>query len=140
MKPLFFIFFLLFFFGCTDSGNQHKVIYSLPDNGEQLLAGDESKAWKLAKRTNDNMRVNMDECTLGFRQTFNRKHKISDNNEQNYDCGQSIKGSWNLSQDSKGQAYFSITSDHIPKLFNVKEGSKTKYFKIILFNRHHVYL
>lgn len=116
-------------FGCS-AEKKEDPIYPLPANAAQLLAGTPSKTWKLAKRTNDGMRVNMNDCTLAYRQTFSANQQLTDNNAENPDCGPSLTGSWKLSLDSKGQAYLAITSERIPELFKVKEGSKTKYFKI----------
>lgn len=69
----------------------------------------------------------MNDCTLAYRQTFNANQQLSDNNA---DCGPSLTGSWKLSLDSKGQVFLAITSEQVPELFKVKEGSKTKYLKL----------
>ena len=121
---------LLLTLSACSSEKKEEVIYSLPANAAEMLAGKESKTWKLAKRTNDGMRVNMGECTLAYRQTFSANQQLTDNNSQNLDCGPSLTGSWKLSLDSKGQAYLAITSEQVPELFKVKEGSKTKYMKL----------
>ncbi len=121
---------LFFLFAACSSEKKEEVIFTLPANAAEMLAGKASKTWKLAKRTNDGMRVNMGDCTLAFRQTFSANQQLTDNNAQNPDCGPSLAGNWRFSLDSKGQAYLAITSDLIPTLFKVKEGSKTKFFKI----------
>jgi hypothetical protein len=122
---------LLLILTACSSEKKEEAIYPLPANAAEMLAGKVSKTWKLAKRTNGDMRVNMGECTLAYRQTFSANGQLTDNNAQNADCGPSLEGSWKLSLDSKGQTYLAITSELIPELFKVKEGSKTKYFKIV---------
>ncbi|WP_017732467.1 lipocalin family protein [Nafulsella turpanensis] len=112
------------------SSEKNEVVYTLPENAMEKLAGKESKTWKLAKRTNGGVRVNMGDCTLAYRQTFSTNQEVSDNNSQNNNCGPSITGKWNFSVGRNGQAYLAISSDIIPTLFQVKEGSNTKYFKI----------
>ena len=119
---------LLLFTACSEE--KEEVVYSLPDNAVEMLAGKESKTWKLAKRTNDGIRVNMGDCTLAFRQTFSTNLQVTDNNAQNPDCGPSLTGTWKFGLGKDGQAYLSISSSVIPDLFKVKEGSNTKYFKI----------
>lgn len=120
--------FIIILHGC--SGKEEDVVYTLPANATEMLAGKESKTWKLARRTNDGIRVNMGECTMAYRQTFSTNKQVRDNNEQNFDCGPSVNGSWDFSLGSKGQAYLAISGEIIPSLFQVKEGSNTKYFKI----------
>lgn len=122
---------LIFILASCSAKKKENPVFILPDNASELLAGQESKKWKLAKRTNDQMRVNMNNCTFAFRQTFSRNGQLSDNNAQNHDCGPSLNGQWALVLDSKGHPYLKITSDMIPSLFQVKEGSKTKYFQIV---------
>lgn len=122
---------IIIFLTTCSTQKEPEAIYELPANAVELLAGQQSKTWKLAKRTNDKMRVNMNECTLAFRQTFSRDQQLSDNNAGNYDCGPSINGEWRFSLDSKGRPYLAITSDILPSLFKLKEGSKTKYFQIV---------
>ena len=119
---------LLLYFGC--SKGKKEVIYTLPDNAVEMLAGKESKTWKLAKRTNGGTRVNMGDCTLAYRQTFSANLQVSDNNAQQPDCGPSLTGSWKFGLGKDGQAYLAITSSIVPKLFKVENGSSTKYFKI----------
>lgn len=133
MKTLFFVlpFFILSLFSCSNLEEKEEVIYQLPDSAVTLLAGKGFRTWKLAKRFNGNMRVNMGDCTLAYRQTFHTNQQLSDNNAENDDCGASLKASWRFSLDSKGQAYLALSSKLIPSLFKVKEGSETKFFKII---------
>lgn len=122
---------LIAFLSSCSAKKEDPPVYTLAANATELLAGQESKTWKLAKRTNNKTRVNMGNCTLSYRQTFHSNGQVSDNNAENHDCGPTLNGQWALSLDSKGNPYLSITSDLIPSLFKVKEGSKTKYFQIV---------
>lgn len=131
MKTFFIPTILLFILLACSAEKETSTVYELPANATVLLAGQGSKTWKLAKRTNDKMRVNMNECALAYRQTFTTEQQLSDNNAENYDCGPSINGQWRFSLDSKGQPYLAITSDILPTLFKLKGDSKTKYFKIV---------
>lgn len=133
MKLTYSLCLLLFLFNCSTE-EKEEGIYALPSNAAELLTGKVSKTWKLAKRTNDGMRVNMNNCTLAYRQTYTSSQQVSDNNEQNPDCGPSVSGSWQFSYDSKKRPYLAITGDIIPTLFTVKEGSKTKFFRIVFLS------
>ncbi len=112
------------------SENEYKI-YNLPDQAATFLSGETGKTWKLAKRVNNGTRVNMGECTIGYRQTFLPDFAVSDNNSEMYDCGESMNGTWELIENKKGAAFLTITSDLVPKYFKVPEGSKTKYFQLV---------
>lgn len=103
----------------------------MPEDAVELLAGNGSKTWKLAKRTNNNTRVNMGECTLAYRQTFFINNTLKDNNDEGENCGKSLKGSWEFAKGGDGNTYLKITSNLIPEIFEVKKGSKSKFFQII---------
>ena len=119
----------LFWFNC--SSEKEEVVFQLPENASELLAGKDAKTWKLAKRTNGKTRVNMGECTMAYRQTFERNNKVADNNKTREDCGPSIEGTWQFSYDKKKRPYLAITSEMLPKLFKLKNGGKTKHFQIV---------
>ena len=120
---------LLILWGCG-SGESSKI-FRLPPDSDQTLAGTNRKTWKLAKRTNNGTRVNMGECTLHYRQTFYANHQVEDNNSLRSDCGDSMNGKWNLSENESGVAYLSIASEVVPKYFEVPEGSITKHFQLV---------
>ena len=114
---------------CT--ADKEYVVYRLPANANYFLAGTAGKTWKLARRINNGTRVNMGECTLGYRQTYLTNHTVTDNNSDMYDCGESMNGTWRLAENAKGAAFVSITSDLVPKYFDVPDGTKTKNFQLI---------
>lgn len=113
------------------SPQKEYVVYRLPENAGDLLSGVKSKTWKLARRLNNGTRVNMGECTYGYRQTFMADGNVSDNNSGMYDCGESMNGTWRLYENHNGAAFLSITSEVVPKYFKVDEGSKTKGFQLV---------
>lgn len=94
-----------------------------------LIHGDSSKTWKIARRYNDNVRMNMGPCFLAYRQTFKSNQSVSDNNENRSDCGLSLKGSYEFKKGPKGHPYIKINSPDIPKLMNTDKDYK--YFKIL---------
>ena len=93
MKKIYSLCLLFFLLAACSAEKKEETIYTLPANAAELLAGKASKTWKLAKRTNDGMRVNMGDCTLAYRQTFSANQQLTDNNSQNPDCGPSLTGS-----------------------------------------------
>lgn len=131
MKPSIILIILTTFVWLNCGATKEETVFQLPENASELLAGKGSKTWKLAKRTNGKTRVNMGECTMAYRQTFDRNNKVTDNNKEREDCGPSIEGTWQFSYDEKKRPHVAITSEMIPKLFKTKTGSQTKHFQIV---------
>lgn len=59
-----------------------KEPYRLPENAESLLHGDSTKTWKIARRYNNDVRMNMGPCFMTYRQSFSEDHQVSDNNAE----------------------------------------------------------
>ncbi|MBT8296142.1 MAG: lipocalin family protein [Gramella sp.] len=110
----------------------HKS-YRLPENAEALLRGDSTKTWKIARRYNDDIRMNMGPCFLDYRQTFKKNDSVEDNNAQNDNCGPSLTGKWQFKKSPKGDPYLKISSPDIPKLMNIDKDYK--YFKILKLSK-----
>ena len=120
---------LLLFTSCSEDTKP----YELPANALSLLHGDSTKTWKIARRYNDEVRMNMGPCFMDYRQTFQNNNTVSDNNAINTDCGPSLKGEWELKKSSKGHPYIKISSKDIPKLLNTEKNYKN--FKILKLNK-----
>ena len=106
----------------------HKP-FILPENAQSLLHGDSLKTWKIARRYNNDVRMNMGPCFLNYRQTFNSDYTVEDNNAENRECGPSLKGKWDLKKGPQGDSYIKISSPDIPKILN--SDKDYKYFKIL---------
>lgn len=111
------------------SCNNNSEPYQLPENALDLIHGDSLKTWKIARRYNDDIRMNMGPCFMAYRQTFKADHKVYDNNENYRDCGPSLFGNWEFKKSEKGDPYVKITSPDLPKLMNTDKDYK--YFKIL---------
>jgi len=103
--------------------------YVLPQNAIQLIAGDSTKTWKIARRYNGDTRMNMGRCFLSYRQTFSVNNTVVDNNKDNTDCGPSLRATWKISVSDSGNSYLKLTSDQIPELFKIKKDYK--FFKVL---------
>ena len=103
--------------------------YAIPENAGLLVAGDSGKTWKLARRFNDGTRMNMGDCFLSYRQTYQPNMTVSDNNGENNDCGESLEGTWKFAKDEAGNYYIKISSDQLPELMNIDKNFK--YFKVL---------
>lgn len=111
------------------SCNQNTTaVYTPPDNVETLIAGDSSKVWKLAKRFNGAIRMNMEGCFMSYRQQFTRSKTVSDNNGLHKNCGESTVGEWEITVDDTGHHYIKITSKQFPRLFD--QAQEYKLFRI----------
>ncbi len=102
--------------------------YKLSENALAFIHGDSIKTWKIARRYNDDIRMNMGPCFLAYRQTFSADHSVMDNNMETRDCGTSLAGTWKLKKGPKGDPYIKISSPDIPQLLNTTKDYK--YFKI----------
>lgn len=122
---------LLLFMRCGGSDEEQRT-FILPDNAEELLAGDSSRSWKLARRFNNSTRMNMGDCFLSYRQTYLRNYQMHDNNGEQRDCGVSLKARWKFSQDKQGNAYVKLESEQLPELMGIDKTRK--YFKLLSLN------
>lgn len=116
---------ILFFTSCNE---KHKP-YNLPENATDLIHGDSLKTWKIARRYNDDIRMNMGPCFMAYRQTFKADKTVFDNNEEQRDCGPSLAGEWEFQKGPKGDPYVKISSPDLPELLNTDKDYK--YFKIL---------
>lgn len=99
----------------------------LPENANELLTNNSSKIWKLAKRYNDGYRMNMGDCFLSYRVTYNSNGTTTDNNTQNEDCGDSMEANWSFYTNENG-AYIKLKGEKVKTLMN--QDNDYKYFKI----------
>lgn len=115
---------VVIFVMCFSCEKEESKPYQTSENIRQLIAGDSSKVWKIARRYNGKTRMNMGDCFLSYRQTFKTNGAVSDNNEENYDCGSSLKGSWTVVKDTLGYSYIRIESPQIEVLFGTDKDYK----------------
>ena len=108
---------------------QEDQVYELPKNTAILLAGDDAKTWKLARRSNNNVRMNMGPCFLNYRQSFSVDNTVEDKNGRNKNCGPSPAGTWKFKKGAKNEPYLRITSPQIPELLSTSKEYKD--FKIL---------
>lgn len=135
-----YLFLLIIFYGtlnCSCSKDK-KIPYLPPDNSTDLISGDSTKVWKIAKRYNGKTRMNMGNCFLGYRQTFSQSGEVYDNNELLNDCGPSLKGTYELIKDSLGFTHIRISSDQIPELMNIEETYKD--FRIFYLSKDSLHI
>lgn len=125
-----YIILVLIIFSCS---KQEKEPYKLPENAVHLIAGDSLKVWKLAKRFNGKTRMNMGDCFLSYRTTYKTDKTYHDNNGDFSDCGKTLRASWEITADEKGNSYIKQISDQIPELMNIKENYK--FFKILYLSK-----
>ena len=123
-KKLLLIFIMIGIISC-----QEDQVYELPKNTAILLAGDDAKTWKLAIRSNNNVRMNMGPCFLNYRQSFSVDNNVEDNNGRNKNCGPSLAGTWEFKKGAKNEPYLRITSPQIPELLSTSKEYKD--FKIL---------
>ncbi|MEM8894802.1 MAG: hypothetical protein AAGC88_09505 [Bacteroidota bacterium] len=108
---------------------EEKPPYELPQNAKQLLAGDSSKTWKLARRFNNKTRMNMGDCFLTHRDTYLADGTMHNNSGDQRDCGETLNATWRFTKDKKGNSYIRWTSDQLPQLLNIDKNYKA--FKIL---------
>ncbi|MDT0691295.1 lipocalin family protein [Salegentibacter sp. F188] len=129
MKIRLLSFLIIFLYSCEDS----KKPYRTPENAVALISGDSIKSWKIAERYNGKVRMNMGPCFISYRQTFLNDSTFYDNNGETRDCGDSLKGKWQLHTNSKGDPYIKLESPQIPKLLSIQENFK--FFKILYLSK-----
>ena len=116
----------LLFFACEQS---KRPPFALPENARSLLTNDSSKTWKLARRFNNDTRMNMGDCFLSYRLSFNSDMTLMDNNGEQRDCGETLNAEWKFTKNKEGYYYLKWTSEQLPTLLNIE--SNDKYFKIL---------
>jgi len=70
----------------------------------------------------------MGDCFLAFRMIFSSDKSMRDNNKDNINCGKSIEGNWEITENEIGN-YIKVNSPIIPEVLNTKDTFK--YFKIL---------
>lgn len=101
--------------------------FELPENATQLLTNGNEKAWKLAKRYNDGHRMNMGDCFLSYRVTYNLDGTTTDNNADHQDCGPSMDANWSFYTNEDG-SYIKLKGEKVKTLLN--QDKDYKFFKI----------
>jgi hypothetical protein len=114
MKKFLFTVFLILLVSCQDEKHNLK----LPDNAVELIAGDSIKTWKLAKRFNNGHRMNMGDCFLSYRVTYQKNFRMHDNNAEHFDCGKSLKAEWKIITNQNG-SFIKLKSKDLPELLNI---------------------
>ncbi len=111
--------FLFSFSSCSDP---KAASYTPPSDIQYLIAGDSSKVWMLAKRFNGKVRINMEGCFMTYRQTFFKNRTVYDNNGEQPNCGETLSGLWELTNDSVGNHYIKIKSQQYKRLMGRDSG------------------
>lgn len=109
---------------------KEEIPFALPANALELVAGKNSKTWKLVKRTNGSTRVNMGECTLDFRLSFATNYTFKDETT-NPNCGPFIAGVYGFALDKNKKPYLKLKGDLIAQVFEIKNQESSKYFQIL---------
>ncbi len=113
----------------TSCGSDVKPPFVLPENTKQLIAGDSSKTWKLARRYNNKTRMNMGDCFLSYRATYFNTDILKDNNSDHEDCGASLSTNWSLYHDDDNYPYIKLKGGNLQELMHLDKDYK--FFKII---------
>lgn len=113
-------------FSCS---TEKKPPFNLPNNAMQLIAGDSAKVWKLARRFNNNTRMNMGDCFLSYRATYRKDSIMHDNNGQQYDCGETLTTNWSLYHSDDNYPYIKLKGGKLKELMNLDKDYK--FFKIL---------
>ncbi|WP_298761969.1 hypothetical protein [uncultured Psychroserpens sp.] len=111
---------------CT---KEKKAPYIIPEHAITLIAGDSAKVWKLARRTNNNVRMNMGDCFLSYRATYKTDSIMHDNNGAFRDCGETLTTNWTLYQSDDGHPYIKLKGEQLKKLMHLDVDYK--FFKIL---------
>lgn len=106
-----------------------KRPFDLPENTRNLIAGDSAKTWKLARRTNNNTRMNMGDCFLSYRATYKTDSIMHDNNGAHEDCGETLTTKWTLYTSDEGYPYIKLKGGKLKELMNLDVDYK--FFKIL---------
>ena len=110
------------------NSNSYKP-YQLPENAVKLISGTKGKTWKIAKRLNNDIRMNMEDCFLSYRQTYLPDMTMYDNNGNYQDCGPTLQAQWEIYEDKKGNSFIKLKSNQLPELLKINKDYK--YFQIL---------
>jgi hypothetical protein len=103
--------------------------FVLQANAKSLLTNDSTKSWKISRRFNDGVRMNMGDCFLSYRLIYSADMSMRDNNSEHVDCGNSLEANWQFVRDKKDNYYVKLSSEQLPELMNIDK--EHKYFKIL---------
>lgn len=106
-----------------------KPPFVLPENSLQLISGDSSKTWKLARRFNNRTRMNMGDCFLSYRTTYSSNNLLTDNNGDQYDCGPSLSTKWSIYLSDTDYPYIKLEGGNLKELMHLDKDYK--FFKIL---------
>lgn len=120
---------ILFVFLSACHNSEEKEPYILQANAQKLLTNDSVKTWKISRRFNDGIRMNMGDCFLSYRIAYAADGKVQDNNAQHSDCGPSLTAQWKFVKDAKKNHYIKFNSPQLPELLGIDK--KYKYFKVL---------
>lgn len=127
VNSIFLLAFLAALFGCSEA---KEPAYKLPSNAKFLLAGDSAKTWKLARRFNNETRMNMGDCFLSHRETYRRDMTMANNSGEHSDCGKTLNATWKFVKDKEENYYVRISSPQLPEIMNIENDYKL--FKVLL--------
>ena len=112
--------------------------YQIPKDAKTLLAGSESKSWKLARRFNNKTRMNMGDCFLSHRDTYSSDMTMHNNSGENVDCGETLNAQWKFVKDKNDNYYIRLRSDQLPAMMNIEEDFKL--FKVLYLSEEEMVL
>ena len=110
-----------------------KEPYKIPKNATKLISGTSGKTWKIAKRHNGKIRMNMAGCFLSYRITYLPDMLVKDNNGKQPDCGPSLNAQWEIIKNKKGHYFIKFKSEQLPELMNTKKNYK--HFQITYLSK-----
>lgn len=103
---------------------EKSYTFELPTNAMELLSGDSSKTWILARRFNNKTRMNMGDCFLAYAQTFRPDGTMNDNAGENRDCGETLNASWRFIKSQDNKFYLRLEGNQVAELLNIEEDFK----------------
>ncbi len=133
-KVLIFLFSLLLL-ACAE---KPKPPFEITLQAPKLIASTEGKTWKLARRINNETRMNMGDCFLHYRVTYKLNGSMYDNNGDASDCGPTLTGKWSIVKSKKGHSYIKIESDQLPELMGIEKEYMT--MKIVGLSKDQIIL
>lgn len=116
---------------CFSCSEKQAFRLELPENADNLIAGDSVKTWMLASRYNDGTRMNMGDCFISYRISYKQDKTFADNNGESSSCGPTLVGSWYAFQNDNG-SFIKWESPQLPELLNIEETHK--YFRLLTLN------
>ena len=116
----------LFFFSCE---TKESYTFNLPRNAKKMLSSDSAKTWILARRYNNDTRMNMGDCFLQYSQTFRIDGSMNDNAGENMGCGETLEASWKFIKSQNQKFYLRLEGSEVGKRLQIEENFK--HFKIL---------